>query len=330
MHPVRPLALALVLLLVLIAPRAAAEDAPVAPAKPEAETPAPTKAAPKPAAAGVEVKLLAAGAEPRAGLRYKPQAGTQVEFSTSIVTEVESPMGAMTIGPIKTTVRATFGTPTKAGIPVQATITDSVLEADAANPFAAQMRSGIEEMKGTAIRGTLSPHGRWTAAPAVDAAGPDAPAGGTPATREALASQMVMIFLPLPAEAVGVGGRWTVRTKVRANRVEQTALITATLVEVTGSRIQVRYTETRSAKDATMEANGMKIEIPSIDGKGSGTATLDLALCGVVKNAGSVEVDMVMNMMGQELTNSSVTKSTSEAKAVAATTRSAPTKDGAK
>lgn len=303
----------------LLTQSATAEDGPGAKGGAAPAAPAKAKEDVKPGAVAV-VKLLSNGAEPRSVLRYAPGAGSKLDFSTSSTNDMSSPMGEMRVGPIKNTMRVDFAKGAKKGeYAVAIEMTDASLEADASNPFAANMKTGIEAVKGAKISGILSDTGVFKASVLE----------GTPHLgRDTLLSQVVALFPPLPTEAVGVGAKWTTTVRIVANKVGQTAVVTAEITAIKGSRVDLKFTEARAAKDEKMSMMGQEVPVKEISGKGSGSIQIDLARGGVVKSTSKIDVTMKMEMMGQEMETGSSISSSLSSKIPAAVTEPAKTKPG--
>jgi hypothetical protein len=297
----RHVALSLVLLfaLGLFALPAFTEDDPAPAPKPsEGEKAGEPKeegdAADVPAATSIPVvKLLEAGAEPRRQLRYAPSADSKVEFSSSITSDIESTMGAMKIGPIKMDYLVALTKGDKDGeLMLAIEITNAKMEDDGSMPWAGSMKGDIESAKGEKLQRAISTRGIWL----------DDSAESQSAQQE-MRAQVLNMMPPLPEEAVGVGAKWTVTVKISSSGVTQTSVSTVELTKCDGSRIEVAIGEARSAKDASMSMQGMEVKIPELSGTGEGTAIVDLALGGTVSSSSTVDVEMTMDMMGQQMNN---------------------------
>lgn len=272
-------------------------------------------AAKKPSAKPV-LKLLGSGAEPRTVLRYTPTPGTKLIFKSETTTNVTSPMGQMKIGPMKATTLVTFAKGKEKGhVEVAAEITEAVLEGAASHPMAATLKSAVEGSKGTKLSGTLSDQGTWTSAPGESK--PDM-------AQETLQAQLLSFFPQLPSEAVGVGAKWTLTARLLIRNVPQASVVTAEITKIDGARIEVKFTETRKAKDVTMQAMGQEIPVESIAGSGAGSWVIDLACGALKKGANNMKTTMVMNMMGQRM------ETTSAISNVISSQAPAPVTEGAK
>ena len=85
--------------------------------------------------------------------------------------------------------------------------------------------------------------------------------------------------VPLPEEAIGVGGKWRVIQAPEINGVQIRQVVEYTLTSRKGSVVvlEAKVSQTSPSKFVEMpQAPGMKIEILSWDGSGGGTVTMDL------------------------------------------------------
>jgi len=88
------------------------------------------------------------------------------------------------------------------------------------------------------------------------------------------------LVMPLPAEAVGVGARWEGRQIVKANGIEMQQKSVWEIVGVNGSDVNVNVTIEQSASAQPINnpalPAGAEMTLEKMSGRGSGTATLHL------------------------------------------------------
>ena len=289
-------------------PPAAAQGAPAETAVPAAPAAAPLPPAeddaPVPPEAPV-VRLLEAGAEPRVRLRYRPAAAQTEDLSINMTT----------------TMATSFGTPLPPrempapGVRLLASVTTApagkgelsytlkVVEAEAVDGpgvlpgIAEKMRAELKKVVGATMTGRLTTRG------AVIKLETTLPADAPSSARGTLDS-LQNSYGRLPAEAVGVGARWEIETKLHQSGVDATALTRYRVRELVGTRVGL---------DLEMEINGAAQEIKLPDGptaqlesmRGTGSGTLDLDLGSVVPRRGSNNLDSQMALripaVGQSL-----------------------------
>jgi hypothetical protein len=253
-------------LLLAVAPQAWSDDpAPAAPSKP----------------AGDGVKLLEAGAEPRAALRFRIPKG-QKEKGTA--TARQTPLSGSAAAPTRASVAILFET--KESLPAGAARYDMVLDAITMETGAAPgssvkkaMDAALVSMKGAMGSVTVSARGQLT-----DRAFQD-PEDVLVFVENAFEGLMLNEFaslgpVRLPEEAVGVGGRWEVAGPLLVSGVTQEVVVVYTLKSREGDRVELDLAITHTGKPQPVPqpraAPGTKTELVASTSQGAGKLTLDL------------------------------------------------------
>jgi len=123
---------------------------------------------------------------------------------------------------------------------------------------------------------------------------PVAPTPEAAAFLQTLGDSMSNAFLPLPAEAVGQGARWTSEEKIVAEGVEATQTSTFVLIRMAGSVLSLRVEVSQAAPSQRMLTEhlppGVTVELVRLSGTGQGMLVIDLAKL-------SVDSSLTMNLL---------------------------------
>jgi hypothetical protein len=274
--------------------------------------PSGSESAVKPASA--EVKMLEAGAEPRKVLRFHLKAGDKQVVTVIAKTAMEIQAGGgempgMKMPAVKLKMEAVVKDVSGAGdASYEITITEAAVSdhSEAPAEVADAMKSSVEGMKGLSFTGTISDRGvskgqRMKAPPGMDREARLL----LPTVSEAMKG--VANIVQLPDEAIGAGARWEVRQQARNQGMTLQQTTTYELVSVEGDRVTAKSVLVQEAANQKIQsplAPGAKVDLTKLAGRGRGEATFDLGQ--VMPSAGTaeshVEMNMGMNMGGQERT----------------------------
>ena len=231
----------------------------------------------------VTVKLLDAGAEPRAALQLAPVVGATDTVTVSIQLDEKMTLGGKALpNPSPPRVRLELATTVGAvdadGVAsYDVTVTTAeALALDSAEPPAKRLLSQVLAiLDGATVSAKVTRDGRATMVPFAP------PADAPPQVRSLAQSYLEALqnlAVPLPDEAVGVGARWQVDQQIANGRLRVHQTIVYEIVAIDGPVVKTKVTLTQSMQDLTVAAPalppGTKVE--SFAGTGSGVKTLDL------------------------------------------------------
>ena len=232
-----------------------------------------------------QVKLLEAGAEPRQVLRLHPKPDDKQTLGLTMKMEVDTKIGEMQAPAAKLpamtlTMEVTVKTLAANGdIAYESVMSDaSVAEDPDVMPVVAEaMKSSLSTVKGMSSAGAMSNRGL------TKQANIKMPAGGNPQTQQTidqLKDSFSQVSLPLPEEAVGLGGKWEAKTSVKSQGMAINQTVTYELVSIEGERITVKSKMAQTAPNQKVESPMMpalKLDLKKMVGTGTGELTLDLA-----------------------------------------------------
>jgi hypothetical protein len=229
------------------------------------------------------VRLLDPGAEPRADLSYAiakgpaPKLGMDMDMAVSVkagghVNEAKLPKMGMTLDGSTNETNAAGEWKILASL-VGITIDGKGAQAE---QMAAAMRPQIESMKGLGINYWLNPKGR------VRDVKIELPKGFPPAA-EALVQGLNQSFesmvAPLPIEAVGLGAKWQVVSRMAASGADLLQSATYTLKARDGARATLDVVTTQVSASDTIKAlgapGGALTRVKSYSSGGTGTTKID-------------------------------------------------------
>jgi hypothetical protein len=288
--------------------------------EPEAPPSEPTAAAEQPLAAGAagalevgdppQVELVEAGTEPRRPLRFKLAAGE------STVGEMRLQM-AMTI--------AMDGTQAPS-VPLPEMLALMKIDVTRADADGAEYKfefTKYEPVPGptikpevmTAMRDQLKSLVGTKGTGRIDSRGfnlgveLEIPPGASPQIRQMLDGMrdaIAQAAAPLPAEAVGVGGKWTARMRTRQNGVETDVVSNYAITKLDGDVVETTVSTTLTGVPGPvsnpMLPPGASMTLNEMTGSGSGTMALDLTKAVPSKSMIAVDskTDATMRMGSQQ------------------------------
>jgi Family of unknown function (DUF6263) len=282
----------------------AAAGAPQPAVQAEADT-TPARAA----VADKTIKLLEAGAEPRQALRLHPKAGDQGSVTMTMALGVDMQMGQMPglnmkLPGMKLTLDSKVAEVRPNGdIKYDMVVTDAAItESPEALPQVVEaMKNSFGSMKRITASGLMSAQGVSKEFQM------KLPSGSDVQTKQAL-EQMRETFSrlssPMPAEPIGAGAKWEVKTPIKSQgmTIQQTA--TYELVSIEGDRLTLKNTIAQSAakqKVANPAMPNLKLDLTEMKGEGKGESVADLSRIlpsEAVMDLHS-EMQMAMNAGGQ-------------------------------
>jgi len=244
---------------------------PVLLAQPEGAKPSAKPAEAVPAIKPDAVKVHNAGAEPRLALRYAAKKGDTFGF------EMRMKMGmSMTMGgkPAPATSMPTMVMPgdvkvvdvlSDGGMKLEFVYAAGTLaETDGVAPQVVDaMGASMGQIKGMNGSFVFTPRGEYVSGSF------KVPAGADPMVKQTLQSlnkSMEQMTVPLPAEPVGKGAKWTCERNPESNGVKMKALYTHELVELTDKWFAAKVSIAGEAGEQTVQ--GMKLEQMNITGAG--------------------------------------------------------------
>ena len=236
---------------------------------------------PEPAVAAVDdgVTVLSAGADPKRALRYHLAKGTTSPFEITI--DLDLQMGAAT---------AAMGGPTPTLVVTGALVVDDVLpsgdlavhirlehasarDRPGSKITAAMFAAQTKHLEGFVERATLSPTGQLRDAHFET---PDA-SPELEAKLQAMSEQLEQLAVQVPAQAMGVGGRWSMTRPISTNGVHMTATLTHEVIALDGDHVTYKTTAQVTGADQHTAMNGVELDVHQIAGSGGGTGVIDLA-----------------------------------------------------
>jgi hypothetical protein len=255
-------------------------------------------------ASASQVKLLEAGAEPRAVLRLHPKAGDKQKLETTLkmdigikVAEMESP--PMKMPAMKMTLELTIQSVSPQGdIAYEIVATDaSATDEPGVMPQVAEaLKASLAGMKGASGKGTFSSRGLNKGTEFKLPAGADPK---TQQTSEQLKEAFSNFAVPLPEEAVGPGAKWEFRMPVKSQGITIDQIATYQLVSVESDRVITKSTIAQRAanqKISNPAMPGLKLDLTKMTGTGSGGVTFDLSRLAPLEGTMESQSDFSMAM----------------------------------
>jgi hypothetical protein len=274
------------------APTSGAEAAPQA-AEPKRQTPEKAQVAEQPDVPAPRraperdgeptVKLLEAGKEPRAPLRYTP-APSQRE---AMLMEMKMALGVGTPDAPGATMPLP-GTTMRMNLVVESVASSGDVSyrfdlagvdvSGGAHPpkMVEQIRSATSKLVGMGGQGTLTSRGL------VKEMQMKVPPGVDPATRELITEMersMRQMCDPLPQEAIGAGARWDVHTRYSLRGLEIDQVRRYTLLSREGNKAKMKFIVEQTAKPQAMKLPNLPpkavVKLEQLASAGDGEVTLD-------------------------------------------------------
>jgi hypothetical protein len=185
------------------------------------------------------------------------------------------------------------------GMEMVMTTTDIQLEdrPGSMSGMSGMLQSEMDGIRGMKMTATLMPNGK-TRNMKVDEKSVSASVREQMKQTEQMVDQMTTI---LPDVPVGVGARWRVEQTVQQQGMKVNLIATYEVLEVSQGGAKIKSDIEMSAPEQTIEQNGVKVKLETMNGAGTATSTLDFK-----KMVESVEADLKMDMrmsaMGQVVT----------------------------
>ena len=263
-------------------------------------------------ASKAQVKLLEPGSEPRQVLRLHPKAGDKQTLTMILkldmnVTAAGAPGTPMKMPGITLSMDTTVKNVSPEGdIEYELVMSDASVadDPDAMPAIVQAMKASFEGLKGVTGTGVMSSRGfnsRIQFKP---------PQGANAQTTQALDQMketLSNINTPLPEEAVGAGGRWEAKTKIKSQgmTIDQTA--TCQVATIEGDHLTLKSTITQNAANQKVQnpsMPGVVLDLQKMTGDGTGQSTMDLTKLLPLEGAVDFHTDstMAMNMGGQKQT----------------------------
>jgi len=228
-----------------------------------------------------KVVLLEAGKAPRRALRYKLRVGAKEKIHMATDMSMKMDMGGTAIP--ETSI------PTIEMVMAVA-VTKKLSEEEFGYDFeiesaTARKRPGVMDSMVPIVQQALDSAKGITGTAIVDTRGFNRdinvklPEGLAPQMQQMLQGMnkgLDQMSSPFPAEAVGKGAKWRVTQVVEQGGMKLDQHVTFELVELSGNTGKLKVRIEQSAKQQTINVNGMSAELTSYRGTGAGTAKIDL------------------------------------------------------
>ncbi|MCL4787871.1 MAG: hypothetical protein KJ070_13940 [Verrucomicrobia bacterium] len=264
--------------------------------------------------AGVQVKLLEAGAEPRRPLRLQAKPGDQQSLNMTMKLAMDMELAGMPPQSVKMpAIKLDLAVAVKevaanGDITFETTLGKASLaeDADALPQMADAIKASFDSLEGLAGTGTISPRGLGRNAEL------KMPVGSDPQTRQAM-QQMNDAFstfaVGFPDEPVGPGARWEVKLPLKSQGMTITQTATYHLAAVEGDTLTIKSTVTQQAANQKITNPAMpnlKMDLVKMTGSGTGTSTINLAQLFPSRASMDTksEADMAMSLGAQKQTMS--------------------------
>lgn len=263
------------------APPAVGNSAPANGTNGSPSDPSPGAQAQSPQTSPVSIKVLSAGAAPRAVLRYAFKQGSQHKFALEIEVGVKRSVNGQvtpTMPPFALSLKGSTVTLSSDALLArrQNTFLEMVPGVTGAPPeMVEQIKAQYASLAGLQLTETVSTRGVMMGMQLDERAiHPQ-----VLALMQHLQDGMTNAFLPLPEEAVGAGARWIATTTTDAAGLSLMQENEISLKSLTGSKAQVELKLKQHAKPSKIQgANlppGVVIDVTKLDGHGSGSMNVD-------------------------------------------------------
>ena len=255
------------------------------------------KAAPKPIADDLpagEVRLLAAGAEPRAVLRYQVAKGSHSKLAMTM--RIALAAGGMPV-PQPPRVHMAMDEECVDVEPSGAMrfeVTIGSVTTEGSGQMADALNMASDMMKNLVYRFRMSPSGQVDAVVVDGLTGPMAELGTQ------LKDSIEQFAAPLPAEPVGKGATWKFKRSSKTSGVDVATVSQFELVDLADHVATFKVRGRVVAPHQTIDRMGISLELVKMDGKVSGIVTNDLHRFAPTGTFG-VTMDMTVSMRGKEL-----------------------------
>ncbi len=255
------------------------------------------KAAPQPIVDDLpagEVRLLAAGAEPRAALRYQVAKGSHSKLAMTM--RITLAAGGMPV-PQPPVVRMAMDEECVDVEPSGAMrfeVTIGAVTNEGSGQMADAMNMASDMMKNLVYRFRLSPSGQVDAVVVEGLTGPMAELGTQ------LKDSIEEFAAPLPAEPVGKGATWKFKRSGKTSGIDVATVSEFELVELADQVATFKVSGRVVAPHQTIDRMGMALELVKLEGTVAGTVTNDLRRFAPTGTFG-VTTDMTVSLQGKKL-----------------------------
>lgn len=249
------------------------------------------------------VRVLDAGAEPRAVLRYDIPAGTKQSTDMRMAMQLEvrasgNDLPRQKIPDLVLRIDLDAATRDAAGVHVEGIITKVTTEPkdDEEKKLARGMSAALAGIQGLKISYVATPEGRVRDVAIAKGAKVDS-------TALSMLDQMKQSFdsmvVPLPTEPVGVGAVWQVVGRMKAG-AEVVQFAHFTLKKRTGDQIELEseLTQLAAARAVSMPGNGMTGKLEEFRSSGKGSIRADLRKLVPERASGDVDGHVVSTVQG--------------------------------
>ena len=251
------------------------------------------------------VKLVSAGKDAKAPLRFTAKKGMKKALTTTMTRGIAMQMGAnaaptQKIPPIQMVVDLKVTDVTAEGdIRYEFVLRQPTVIAKGADKMVVDaMKEAVKGMAGLNGYAVVTNRGFTKEA---DVAVPATANQQTRQLVESLKQSMTQIAAPVPEEAVGVGAKWDTSTTISQNGLTIVQTATNELTSLKGNKASLKITIKQSAKPQKITTNGVTVDLESYSGAGGGTTDLDLAGLVPSKAAMKMASDMKMSAGGQKI-----------------------------
>jgi|JI10StandDraft_1071094.scaffolds.fasta_scaffold02345_6 hypothetical protein len=242
-----------------------------------------------------EVRLVGAGVEPRAPLRYRVDKGTHVTMD--MVARIGIDAGGMPV-PQLPTMRMSMDETCTAVEPsgdMRFEVTVASFDVDGGNPQMAQAMDAVRDMmKNMVYRFRMSPSGKIDDVQVEGLTGPMAQIGNQ------MKQSIEQFAAPLPEEPVGKGSTWKFKRSGEANGVKMATVNEFELVDLQGDVATFKVKGRVIAPAQSINQGGVSAKLERMDGTVSGTIANDLRRF-APSGTFDMKLDMRMSAMGQTI-----------------------------
>ncbi|HUG69665.1 MAG TPA: hypothetical protein VMM76_18080 [Pirellulaceae bacterium] len=232
----------------------------------------------------VKVELLEAGAAPRETIRLQPMKGTTETVEMTMKLDQSMTMNGNKLPRVdmpdqKWTIDFTIGEISPDGdiqFDFQYKSIDLVKDPANPSPLAPILEKMLAPLAGASGSGVVTDRGLTKKADFT------IPPGVAPQLRtilDGMRDSMQRLSSPVPAEPIGIGGKWRVTQVIKSNGIRLTQVTVHELTQVDGPRYTVGIKLTQSAEPQTISPPGLppgaKIQLDALDSKGEGTMVIN-------------------------------------------------------
>lgn len=249
------------------------------------------------------VTLISAGTGRKVELRYAPKKGARYQMDMRMTMEIS--MGTMRVKTpaMLMTMEAVITRASVTTFDLAARVTTADVDPGADPTMAKAMKPALAKLVGMVTTVRMDRRGVVLATDLDIPAGVDA---NTAQLMESMRQSMTQATAPFPEEAVGVGAKWSVASKVANSMMTMNQTSVFALTDLTGDRGVAEVTLTQDAPPQVVHPPGAGSEITtrleSLNGSGTGKITFDLV--GVVPIAFDLSSSLDMAMTAAQGTTS--------------------------